>query len=38
MDWEIIGEIRQIEIIAAGPSIRDPVRLRRRYGVEDGGS
>jgi hypothetical protein len=30
--FEIIGDITEIETIAAGPSIRDLVRLRRLYG------
>lgn len=32
MDFEIIGDVQEIETIAAGPSIRDLVRLRKRYG------
>ena len=32
MDWEIVGPIEQIEVIAAGPSIRDLAELRRRFG------
>jgi hypothetical protein len=32
MDFEIIGEIRDIKIIAVGHSIRDLSRLRKYYG------
>jgi hypothetical protein len=32
MDFEIIGEISEIETIAVGSSIRDITRLRRAYG------
>ena len=32
MDFEIIGEISGIEIIARGSSVRDRARLRRQYG------
>lgn len=32
MDFEIIGEIRDIEPIAIGGSVRDRLRLRRKYG------
>lgn len=32
MYFEIIGEITDIEIIAAGLSIREIVRLRKQYG------
>ena len=32
MDFEIIGEIRQIETIATGTKIREVRRLRKRYG------
>jgi hypothetical protein len=31
-DFEIIGEIGQIEVIAIGKSIRELPRLRRQYG------
>ncbi len=31
-DFEIIGDIGRIEIIAAGRSIRELARLRRQYG------
>jgi hypothetical protein len=33
MNFEIIGEIRQIEPIAVGSAIHDLARLRRVYGV-----
>ena len=32
MEIEILGEIRQIEIIAASRAIREETRLRRMYG------
>jgi hypothetical protein len=32
MDFEIIGRIAEIEVIAVGSRIRDLARLRRRYG------
>lgn len=32
MDFEIIGRITDIEVIATGSRIRDLSRLRRRYG------
>ena len=32
MDFEIVGEITQIEAIARGSGVRDRVRLRRQYG------
>ncbi len=32
MDFEIIGEIKDIETIAIGSSIHDIARLRRSYG------
>ena len=32
MDFEIVGEITDIEIIAAGTSVRDRARLRKQYG------
>jgi hypothetical protein len=32
MDFEIVGEITEIEVIAAGTGIRDRARLRRVYG------
>ena len=33
IEFEIIGEVREIQTIAAGPSVRDRVRLRKQYGV-----
>lgn len=33
MNFEIIGDIANIEVIAAGPGVRDRERLRRVYGV-----
>ena len=32
MDFELLGEIREIETIAIGPSIRELHRLRKLYG------
>jgi hypothetical protein len=32
MDFEIIGKISGIEIIARGSGVRDRARLRRQYG------
>ncbi len=32
MNFEIIGEVTQIETIAVGNSIRDVKRLRKQYG------
>jgi len=32
MDFEIVGPIRDVEGIAAGPAVRQVGRLRRRYG------
>ena len=32
MYFEIIGKIENVEIIAVGGSIRDVMRLRKRYG------
>ena len=32
MDFEIIGEITQIETIARGNGVRDRARLRQQYG------
>lgn len=32
MNFEIIGEVTNIEIIAVGSAIRDIVRLRKQYG------
>jgi hypothetical protein len=33
MDFEIVGDLRQIEVIAVGQGIRDLDRLRRYYGA-----
>jgi hypothetical protein len=32
MNFEIVGEIREVETIAVGTSIRDLARLKRVYG------
>ena len=32
MNFEIIGEIKEIEIIAIGKAIRDLARLQKKYG------
>jgi hypothetical protein len=32
MDFEILSEIRNVEVIAVGTSIRDRARLRKTYG------
>ena len=32
MDFEVLGEVSDVETIAAGPGIRDLPRLRRLYG------
>lgn len=32
MDFEIVSEISEVETIATGKSIRDRMRLRKRYG------
>lgn len=32
MDFEILGEITEVEIIAIGRGIRDLARLRKQYG------
>ncbi len=32
MDFDILGEITQIEPIARGTGVRDRARLRKRYG------
>ena len=32
MDFEIIGDITEIETIAVGSGIRDRIRLRKTYG------
>jgi hypothetical protein len=33
MDFKIIGEIKEVEIIASGRGVRDRARLRRQYGA-----
>ena len=33
MDFELVGEITQIETIASGSGVRDRARLRRYYGL-----
>jgi len=33
MDFELIGEISQIETIASGSGVHDRARLRRHYGL-----
>jgi hypothetical protein len=33
MDFEIVGEITDIETIAVGKGIRDRVKLRKLYGI-----
>jgi hypothetical protein len=33
MDFEIIGDIRDIEMIAVGSGIREAARLRKAYGA-----
>lgn len=32
MDFELVGELRDVETIAVGPSVRELPRLRRLYG------
>ena len=32
MDFEIVGEVTNVETIGAGPSVRDRARLRKQYG------
>jgi hypothetical protein len=32
MDFEIVGEIVDVEIIAVGTGVRDRARLRKQYG------
>jgi len=32
MDFEILGQLREVEVIAVGTSIRELSRLRRLYG------
>ncbi len=33
MPFEVVGEIPDVEIIAAGTAIRDLIRLRKAYGA-----
>ena len=33
IEFEIIGELREIQTIAAGPSVRVRARLRKQHGV-----
>ena len=32
IEFEIVGEVSEIQIIATGPSLRDRTRLRKQYG------
>jgi hypothetical protein len=32
IEFEIVGEVSEIQIIATGPSVRDRTRLRKQYG------
>lgn len=32
IEFEIVGEVSEIQIIASGPSVRDRARLRKQYG------
>jgi hypothetical protein len=32
MDFEVIGEITQVELIASGTGVRERVRLSKKYG------
>ena len=32
MEFEIVGQINDVQTIAEGPGVRDRARLRRRYG------
>ena len=32
IEFEIVGEVTEIQIIATGPSVRDRTRLRKQYG------
>jgi hypothetical protein len=34
MDFELVGEMTQIETIASGSGVRDRARLRRYYGLD----
>jgi hypothetical protein len=33
MDFELVGEITEIEVIATGRGIRELARLRKHYGI-----
>jgi len=33
MDFEIIGEIAKVELVATGRTIRELARLRKQYGT-----
>jgi hypothetical protein len=32
VSWELVGGVRDLEVIAVGQNVRDRTRLRRRYG------
>ena len=32
IEFEIVGEVSEIQAIAVGPSVRDRARLRKQYG------
>jgi hypothetical protein len=32
IEFEIVGEVSEIQTIATGPSVRDRTRLRKQYG------
>jgi len=32
MEFEIVGQVNDVQTIAKGPGVRDRARLRRRYG------
>jgi len=32
IEFEIVGEVTETQIIATGPSVRDRTRLRKQYG------
>lgn len=33
IEFEVVGEVSEIQTIAVGPSVRDRARLRKQYGV-----
>lgn len=33
MDFELVGSVREVQVIAVGPRIRDLPRLKRIYGT-----